>query len=107
MSEARQGSLIEQVRLNSVVRLPDGRIAQIVAQRKKERRTYIYVEAYENAWLPFETDVEVVATPADLALAYVLRPAMRPMVHGAVAEARRRGAQALSDLLDARPRDRE
>ena len=106
MSEAETGSLIENVKPDSVVRLPNGHIAQVVAHRKRDGRTYMYTEASENVWLLFGTMVAVIATPADLALAYVLRPAMRPMVHGALAQAWRRGAQALSDLLDWRSGDR-
>jgi hypothetical protein len=106
MSEADARSLIENAKPDSVVRLPDGQLAQVVAQRKRDGRAYIYAEASGNAWLPFGTRVEVIATPADLALAYVLRAAMRPMVHGALAQARRRGAQAFSDLLDLQPGSR-
>jgi hypothetical protein len=41
MSEADCGSLTENVKPNSVVRLPGGQLAQVVAQRKPEWRAYM------------------------------------------------------------------
>lgn len=91
---------IRWVSKNAVVRFESGALGYVLLQQPSKGQTFAHVEGQGTVSVALDTLVDVVAEPDDLAFAYVKRPAMRPMVQQALAQARLEAAQAMDALFD-------
>jgi hypothetical protein len=94
----RKTRLIEAVEKHAIVQFDNGMLGYVI--ERSPAKGVIYVQT-ENGGVrvPLGTTVEVLVTPDDLAAAYLRRPALRPVVDGAIKEMRREAFRVLDDIF--------
>ncbi len=89
---------IETAERNAIVQFDNGVLGYVI--ERSPAKGVIYVET-ENGGVrvPLGTTVKVLVTPDDLAAAYLRRPALRPMVDGAIKEMQREALRVIDDTI--------
>jgi hypothetical protein len=102
MAEKKRVS-VEQAPTNAVIRTESGELATIVMQRRSLNRAEVWTNEQGNCHIPYGTEVEVIAEPHELAVAYVLREyTMQPILAGVRTEMQRRWHNAVDDIIGPR-----